>query len=468
MIGLSPHTSAGVLARVIGFSDAHVGFAHPYFHTAKRRNCFAGNTKIPVLEKGGWRLAPISELVEKNLSSPQKDDFGTLYSPAKGISTLSFNQKSRKFEVAKITHVSRHAPCKLVSLRTKSGRETFVTPDHPFPSRGGKASAIQLEEALVPLKFEIPEKDVADFEPIMQWCRQGETKPANVLGDAYFEKVSCSHTSLIEATYSLTVEPHHTVVADGLVAHQCDGDEDTVILLMDGLLNFSRAFLPESRGGTMDAPLVLTTELDPSEVDDEAHSMEVCSSYPLELYEMADRYASPSEPQIDTVKKLLGTPEQYGSIPYTHETTDISDAPHQSTYLRFKDMGEKIEAQFSLQEKIRAVDAADAAERLLLHHFFPDLYGNLRSFSQQEFRCLDCKVKYRRVPLSGKCNACGGKLLLTISKGGITKYLDHSDRLIARYNLPDYMKQRMELFRKDVGSIFTEEPEPQKGLAEFM
>lgn len=286
VIGLSPHTSAGVLARVIGFSDAHVGFAHPYFHTAKRRNA--------------------------------------------------------------------------------------------------------------------------------------------------------------------------------------DGDEDTVMLLMDGLLNFSRAFLPESRGGTMDAPLVLTTELDPSEVDDEAHSMEVCSAYPLELYEMADRYASPSEPQIDTVKKLLGKPEQYGSIPYTHETTDISDAPHQSTYLRFKDMGEKIEAQFSLQEKIRAVDAADAAERLLLHHFFPDLYGNLRSFSQQEFRCLDCKVKYRRVPLSGKCNACGGKLLLTISKGGITKYLDHADRLIARYSLPDYMKQRMELFRKDIGSIFTEEPEPQKGLADFM
>jgi len=30
------------------------------------------------------------------------------------------------------------------------------------------------------------------------------------------------------------------------------------------------------------------------------------------------------------------------------------------------------------------------------------------------------------------------------------------------------MKQRMELFRKDISSIFTEEPEPQKGLADFM
>ncbi|MFH1307015.1 MAG: DNA polymerase II large subunit, partial [Candidatus Micrarchaeota archaeon] len=33
-IGLSPHTSAGVLSRIIGFTNARVGFAHPYFHCA--------------------------------------------------------------------------------------------------------------------------------------------------------------------------------------------------------------------------------------------------------------------------------------------------------------------------------------------------------------------------------------------------------------------------------------------------
>jgi len=247
-----------------------------------------------------------------------------------------------------------------------------------------------------------------------------------------------------------------------------DGDEDTVILLMDGLLNFSRFFLPESRGGTMDAPLVLTTEINPREVDDEAHAMETCSVYPPALYELSEKFAMPSELEIDTVKKILGTPPQYGSLGYTHETTDISAGPYESTYLKFEDMAEKIKAQFSLQEKIRAVDAADAAERLLLHHFLPDLYGNLRSFSQQNFRCLDCKIKYRRIPLSGKCNACGGKLLLTVAKGGITKYLQHSLDTIERYHLPAYMKQRVELLKKDIASVFTEEIEKQKGLAEFM
>ncbi|EQD72206.1 DNA polymerase II, large subunit DP2, partial [mine drainage metagenome] len=46
----------------------------------------------------------------------------------------------------------------------------------------------------------------------------------------------------------------------------CDGDEDSVTLLLDALLNFSRAFLPDSRGALMDKPLVLTTRLNATEV----------------------------------------------------------------------------------------------------------------------------------------------------------------------------------------------------------
>jgi DNA polymerase II large subunit len=247
-----------------------------------------------------------------------------------------------------------------------------------------------------------------------------------------------------------------------------DGDEDSVILLMDGLLNFSYYFLPSSRGGTMDAPLVLSTTIDPEEIDDEVHAMEVCESYPAEFYELADKFSPPSEVNIENVKSRLGKPEQFFSLGYTHNVSNIAAGPHQTAYLKFKDMEEKIFAQMALQEKIRAVDSADAAERLLLHHFLPDLYGNLRSFSQQSFRCLDCKAKFRRVPLIGKCPECGGKLLQTIHKGGITKYLEYSAALIEKYNLPNYLKQRIELLRKDIDSVFAEEKEPQKGLAEFM
>ena len=33
-------------------------------------------------------------------------------------------------------------------------------------------------------------------------------------------------------------------------------------------------FLPDRRGGLMDAPLVLTTRLDPNEIDKEAHNID--------------------------------------------------------------------------------------------------------------------------------------------------------------------------------------------------
>jgi len=39
VIGLAPHTSAGVLGRIIGFTNTNVCYAHPIWHSAKRRDC---------------------------------------------------------------------------------------------------------------------------------------------------------------------------------------------------------------------------------------------------------------------------------------------------------------------------------------------------------------------------------------------------------------------------------------------
>ncbi|MDQ1261222.1 MAG: polymerase large subunit, partial [Euryarchaeota archaeon] len=73
----------------------------------------------------------------------------------------------------------------------------------------------------------------------------------------------------------------------------CDGDEDCVMLLMDSLLNFSMSYLPAKRGGKMDACLVMTTILNPSEVDKEAHNLDLTAVYPLEFYEATQRGANP-------------------------------------------------------------------------------------------------------------------------------------------------------------------------------
>ncbi len=87
----------------------------------------------------------------------------------------------------------------------------------------------------------------------------------------------------------------------------CDGDEDCFMLLLDGLLNFSRKFLPDKRGGQMDAPLVLTAIVDPKEVDKEVHNMDIVERYPLEFYEATMRFANPKEMEeyVEKVKDRL-------------------------------------------------------------------------------------------------------------------------------------------------------------------
>jgi len=55
----------------------------------------------------------------------------------------------------------------------------------------------------------------------------------------------------VEYTYNLTVDETHTLAANDLLVAQCDGDEDCVMLLMDGLLNFSKEYLPDQRGGSV-------------------------------------------------------------------------------------------------------------------------------------------------------------------------------------------------------------------------
>ncbi len=245
----------------------------------------------------------------------------------------------------------------------------------------------------------------------------------------------------------------------------CDADEDSLMLLLDCLLNFSRAFLSDRRGGTMDAPLVLTTELDPKEVDDEAHSIEVVNDYSLEFYRATERIVPPGEINMDLVENYLGESITFG---LTHPGGKLDDGNIRTSYVTLQSVPEKIEVQFNLQEKIRAVDNKDAAERLILSHFIPDIYGNLRSFSRQTFRCVSCNTIYRRVPLKGKCEKDGGNIILTINKGGIKKYLDITQKIIEKYDLPTYMKQRIDLVHKEIKNIFEDEKVRQTDLSDFI
>ncbi|MFH0961339.1 MAG: DNA polymerase II large subunit [archaeon] len=248
----------------------------------------------------------------------------------------------------------------------------------------------------------------------------------------------------------------------------CDGDEDSVMLLIEALIDFSREFLPNTRGSsTMDVPLVLTTILDPTEVDDQVHELDIASEYPLELYEKAQEYVSPVllERPIERLKNRLGKPAQYEGMSFTHATSNISDAVSITRYRFLGAMVEKVTEQLELAERVTAVNADDVANLVLSTHFIRDIKGNMRTFCRQSFRCVKCNEKYRRVPLVGRCLKCRGKLVLTVYQGTIEKYLEASKRISEKYNVPPYLKQELLILQKRLSAMFGKEN--QKNLDSF-
>ena len=249
----------------------------------------------------------------------------------------------------------------------------------------------------------------------------------------------------------------------------CDGDEDTTILLLDALINFSKSYLPTSVGSTMDTSLVLTVNVQPEEIDDEVYAMEVVENYPMDFYESTLNRVMPSEAKLELVESRLKSEFAFSKFRFSHKSgvDAITGAPKKSAYTTLATMQDKINAQFRLMDKLCTVDRRDTAKRLILSHFIPDLMGNLHSFSKQSFRCTACNTKYRRVPIRGSCTRCGGKLLLTISRGGVEKYLNTALRLAEKYDLDVYVKQRVLLLKQEIDTLFGLGAQADKRAGQF-
>lgn len=273
-----------------------------------------------------------------------------------------------------------------------------------------------------------------------------------------------------EFLYDVEVEDLHSFPINNLIiSKNCDGDEDGQMLLMDALLNFSHSYIPDKRGGRMDLPLILTTRLDPSEIDKEAHNIDTLSRYPLEFYEATLRHEHSKnvESMMGLVASRIGTDLQYEQFGFTHDTGDISAGPKESLYKTLKSMMDKMDVQLSLAAKIRAVDEADVAYRVIERHFLPDILGNLRAFSKQSVRCPHCNTSYRRMPLQGSCIKCGGKLTLTVHEMSVKKYLAISREVAEKYNLPTYALQRITLVEKSIDSLFKSDKVKMTKLTDF-
>ncbi|RLG06620.1 MAG: hypothetical protein DRN59_02700 [Thaumarchaeota archaeon] len=249
----------------------------------------------------------------------------------------------------------------------------------------------------------------------------------------------------------------------------CDGDEDSIMLLLDPLINFSRLYLPGRVGGKMDSPLLLTVIVDPKEVDEQAHNLDTLDRIPLEFYEAAEKEKHISELAdiIPTIGSLLkdGKPLKIG---FTHPQKDLVAHPVESSYKRYGSMLEKILGQLELAEKIAAVDESYVAEKMVETHLLSDILGNMRAFFLQKFRCKKCGTKYRRIPLTGRCINCGGEITQTVFRGAVEKYVELVDKVLLKKLRDPYLKERVSLALENIKSIFEAEEQEQASLEEFM
>ena len=95
----------------------------------------------------------------------------------------------------------------------------------------------------------------------------------------------------------------------------------------------------------MDAPLVLTSVLTPSEVDDMAFNVDRAWMYPLEFYEACLEYKKPWEVKVDIIKDVLDTEQQYEGMGFTHDTDNINAGVLCSSYKTLPSMQDKLTLQ---------------------------------------------------------------------------------------------------------------------------
>ena len=268
----------------------------------------------------------------------------------------------------------------------------------------------------------------------------------------------------------------------------CDGDEDSLMLLLDGLLNFSRSILPAGRGGRMDAPLVLSTRIIAKEIDKEALNVDCSWAYTRAFYEATKSQPHPNEigGLVDLAGDRIGSIGEVRGYGWTHDSGQPDAGPVNSSYKTLETMKDKMLAQLALGQQLRAVSAQRVASQVIESHFLPDLRGNLMAFTRQKVRCVKCAHSYRRIPLAGKCIQnistsgglsggrgggdvlCGGNVVLTVSEGAVRKYIEITREVIEDYGVDDYTKQRVEWMTDSVDSLFNDDTVTVMTLDDFV
>ncbi len=246
-----------------------------------------------------------------------------------------------------------------------------------------------------------------------------------------------------------------------------DGDADSIMLLMDALLNFSRQYLSDKIGGLMDAPLLIQPLVLPHESQPQAHNLEVTKAFPLDFFRSTITQQRASDvTSVDLIKYRLETEKQFYGYHFTHNTSSLTTSKSRSAYSTLGSMLDKIDMQIRNADMISAVNTPEVVSDVITTHLIPDIVGNLRSYAGQEFRCTACGKTYRRLPLTRMC-ACGHELILTITRASVEKYLKLAKRLVDKYPVSKYQKNRIYVLADELDLVFGKSGGDQSLLTDF-
>ncbi|MDA7959385.1 MAG: DNA polymerase II large subunit [Nitrosopumilus sp.] len=247
-----------------------------------------------------------------------------------------------------------------------------------------------------------------------------------------------------------------------------DGDADSLMLLADSLLNFSRGFLSDRIGGLMDAPLIVQPLVLPHESQPQAHNLEVAESLPLEFFRSTmDSPKASDVGSVELSRSRLDTEGAFEGYHCTHGTSSIVPARARSAYATLDSMLDKCDMQIRNAEMIRAVDASEIVSNVISTHLVPDIMGNLRSFARQKFRCTRCNTTHRRITLSGDCPKCKIPLKPTITRPSVEKYLHLAETLVDRFDVGRYQRGRIGALADEIDLVFGKSSGSQALLTDY-
>jgi len=246
-----------------------------------------------------------------------------------------------------------------------------------------------------------------------------------------------------------------------------DGDADSIMLLMDSLLNFSRQYLSDRIGGLMDAPLLVQPLVLPHESQPQAHNLEVTKILPLEFFESTYQQSKASDVNsVEIIKSRIDTKRQFYDYHFTHSTSSLTTSKPRSAYSTLGSMLDKFDMQVRNAELIDVVNPSELVSNVISTHLVPDIMGNLRAYARQSFRCTACGKSYRRMPLIQTC-VCGHKLIATITRGSVEKYLKLAKRLVDKYDVGAYQRGRIYALSDEIDLVFGKSQGDQSLLTDY-